>query len=128
MFANNIHTYKEKYKIICNAEVISNCAIAITDNMEESVRIVAAQAADELLAVEDVNASFVIFRTDSTTVNISSRSYGKLNVQLVMEKMGGGGHQNMAATQIKNVTLEQAKTQLLEAIELVCLENQTDKI
>lgn len=128
LFANNIDTYKEKYKIICNAEVINNCAISVFDEEQENIRIVAAQAADELLSVADVSASFVIFKTDNNIINISSRSYGKLNVQRVMEKMGGGGHQNMAATQIKNVTIEQAKNQLLESIDEVYEEMKSDNI
>lgn len=122
LFANNIETYRQKYKIVSNAEVIGNCAIAVTEYSGGDIRIVAAQAADELLSVSDVSASFVIFKTDNM-VNISSRSYGKINVQVIMEKMGGGGHQNMAAVQLKNITLEQGKNQLLEIIEEIESEN-----
>ena len=56
---------------------------------------------------------------DEQKVNISARSYGALNVQLVMEELGGGGHQTMAAAQIENVTFEEAAKQLIDAITTV---------
>ncbi len=119
LFNQNIEAYKEKFKIISNAEVIDDCAVAVVDfQINSDVRLVTAQTADELLSVKNVIASFVISQ-DGNTVNISARSYGKLNVQLIMEQLGGGGHQNMAATQIENITLSQGKEQLLEAIEKV---------
>ncbi len=127
LFANNIETYKEKYRIVSNAEIINNCAIAVCEEQFENVRLVAAQAADELLSVADVNGSFVLFKSNENEISISARSYGKLNVQVIMEKLGGGGHQNMAAAQLKNTTLEQANKQLLEAIETVREDLSSDK-
>lgn len=118
LFADSIESYKEKYKVVSNAEIIDNCAVSTVDSLSGDVRLIAAQAADELLSVSNVIASFVIFQTDDV-VNISARSFGKLNVQLIMELLGGGGHQNMAATQIKNITLSQGKEQLLEAINKI---------
>lgn len=118
LFASTLETHKEKYKIVSEAEIIRNCAVAVTEHTSDNIRLVCAQAADELLSVEGVLASFVVFKTGDI-VNISSRSYGKLNVQLVMEALGGGGHQNMAAVQIKDESLDEVKAQLLTAINNV---------
>ena len=63
-----------------------------------------------------VDASFVLFE-DNSQINISARSYGNVNVQIIMEKLGGGGHQTMAATQLKNTTKELAYQQLLSEID-----------
>ena len=126
LFANNIEMYREKYKIISNVEIYNNCAVAIAHQDINNIRVIASQSADELLSLSDVSASFVIYKTDNV-VNISSRSYGKLNVQLVMEKLGGGGHQNMAAAQLENISLEEGKSQLIELIEQIEIENVSDK-
>lgn len=118
LFSGTLRNHKEKYKIVNNAEVYRNCAVSIADGSSKDVRLISAQAADELLTVENVLASFVIFRTGSS-VNISARSYGKLNVQLVMEALGGGGHQNMAAAQIAGLSENETKKLLIKAIDEV---------
>ncbi len=84
--------------------------------------MISAQAADELLTVSDVDASFVLFETEGTA-NISARSMGKINVQLIMETLGGGGHQTMAAAQLADTDLFTAKELLCEAIDAY-FENQ----
>ena len=68
-----------------------------------------------MLTLQGIVASFVLFKAENK-LNISARSYGRLNVQLVMEKLGGGGHQTMAATQLVNTPLESAVEQLKLAI------------
>ena len=68
--------------------------------------------------VANVAASFVVFRTGNT-INISARSYGELNVQLVMELLGGGGHQTMAAAQLEGETFENALNMLKNAIDKI---------
>lgn len=118
MFSSSIDTYKEKYKLVSKAQVINNCAISTIDGIVKNSRLLSAQAADEMLTITDVYASFVISQIDSKTVNISARSYGKINVQLIMEKLGGGGHQNMAAVQLSDITVEQAKEKLIAVIRL----------
>ena len=115
-FADSIDTYKEKYNIVSKAEIFNGCAISESDSNAPNIRLVTSQAADELLMVSDVYASFVIFQTPDGTVSVSARSYGKINVQIIMELMGGGGHQTMAATQIKNTTKADVKRKLIEAI------------
>lgn len=78
--------------------------------------MIASQAADELLNINGIAASFVIFASGSQ-INISARSLGKLNVQLIMEKLGGGGHMTMAATQLEDISLDEAEDALKAAID-----------
>lgn len=114
-FTSSIDAYKKKSALISSAEIISNCAVAIAHIETDDIRIIAPQTADELLGIQDVDASFVIYKIGNV-INISARSLGAVNVQLVMEKLGGGGHQTMAAAQIENISFEQAKKMLTEAI------------
>ncbi len=114
-FTSSIEAYKKKSALISSAEIINKCAVAIADSDISDIRIVAPQAADELLGIQDVDASFVIYKTGNVT-NISARSLGEMNVQIIMEKLGGGGHQTMAATQLENTSLDKAKLMLTEAI------------
>lgn len=117
LFASSLDIHKEKYKIVDSAEIKNGCAVAVTDTQNENIRLICAQAADELLTVEGVDAGFVIFKSMDNCVNISARSYGKLNVQVIMEALGGGGHQNMAATQLGKITFREAKDTLLTVID-----------
>ena len=118
MFSGSIDTYREKVEIVVRSEVYRGCAVSTSDKLTDDIRLAAAQAADEMLTLKGITASFVIFG-DKEKINISARSYGRVNVQLIMEKMGGGGHQTMAATQLYNTTLEDARKQLTAAIDSV---------
>lgn len=118
LFSNSMKTQKDKSEVMKNAAMYENCAVGVVDFESDDVRIVASQAADELLNIDDVIASFVAFKTDDT-VNISARSYGELNVQLVMEELGGGGHQTMAAAQLQGETFDNALARLKKAIDTV---------
>ncbi len=116
LFSNSIDSYKRKTQIVASAKIHRNCAVTSTDIRSDDIRIVAPQAADELLSITDVEASFVIYKTGGT-VNISARSLGAINVQVIMEKLGGGGHQTMAAAQPENVSIEEAYKMLIKAID-----------
>ncbi len=118
LFSNSMKTQKAKSEVVKNAAMYGNCAIGIVDFESEDIRIVASQAADELLNIDGVRGSFVLFKTDDT-INISARSYGEVNVQLVMEELGGGGHLTMAASQLKGETFENAFALLKQAIDKV---------
>ncbi len=118
LFSNSLDTYKRKYELVSKAEIVNHCAISTIDEVVKNSRLISAQAADELLAISDVYASFVISLIDQKTVNISARSFGKINVQLIMEKLGGGGHQNMAAVQLSDMTVDQAREKLVSVIRL----------
>lgn len=117
LFSDSIEIYRNKYKLVSTARIYKKCAIVIAEEEMSDIRLIASKAADELLGLKGVNASFVVFRTDAETINISARSYGKRNVQLIMEKLGGGGHHAMAAAQLKDVKFEVAVRQLVEAID-----------
>lgn len=117
MFANSIQSYKQKTEIISSAWVYKGCAIAVAEKNSEETRVVAAQAADELLGVSDVNASFVLSKTGSDEISLSGRSLGAVNVQLIAETLGGGGHQTMSGAQFKGFTVEEATEQLKSAID-----------
>ena len=71
-----------------------------------------------MLTLQGVNASFVIFEAN-TRINITARSYGRINVQIIMEKLGGGGHQTMAAAQLYGITMELAYQKLMSVIDEV---------
>ena len=116
MFSDSIDAYKKKYEIVSNAEIANNCAIASAREEFPDIRVTAAQAADELLSIQGVKASFVIFPSGGV-VNISARSLGEVNVQLIMEALGGGGHLTMAATQLSGVGIEEGRRLLKEAIK-----------
>ena len=118
LFSNSIDTYKVKYKLVSEAEIFNSCAIAVADEDIPDIRIASAQAADELLGIENVKASFVLYKTGKT-VNISARSLGDLNVQIIMEQLGGGGHQTMAACQLGEIKFDEAKQKLKQAIDQV---------
>lgn len=116
LFSNSIDSYRKKTQIVASAKIHNSCAIAVADFKSDDIRLVAPQAADELLGITDVNASFVIFKTGDT-VNISARSLGAMNVQVIMEQLGGGGHQTMAATQIDGISVQDAFKKLMKAID-----------
>ena len=119
LFSNSIDSYRRKTQIVASAKVHKRCAIATADFRSDDIRLVAPQAADELLNISDVDASFVLYKTGNT-VNISARSLGAVNVQVIMEILGGGGHQTMAAAQLEDVSVEAAVKALFRAIDERC--------
>lgn len=116
LFANSMACIQKRSHLIASTEIYNRCAIAVDDSADDCIRIASAQAADEMLGIVDVDASFVIFRTP-VGVNISARSLGAMNVQIIMEKLGGGGHQTMAAAQFTDITVFEAKAKLISAID-----------
>lgn len=116
LFSNSLDTYKERSQLVAGAEVYKNCAIACSNWEFPNVRIAAAQAADELLSIQNVRASFVIFQAGNET-NISARSLGDVNVQVLLEEFGGGGHLTMAGAQIKNSTTNDVRKALIRVLD-----------
>jgi len=117
LFANSMEVNRLRNQVVADAELYRGCAISVSEAQSRDIRIVCAQAADELLNVEGVRASFVLFLDAKGNVNVSARSYGELNVQLIMEKLGGGGHQTMAAAQFTGVSIEAVKEELQGILE-----------
>ncbi len=115
LFADDMRTFIRKSAIISASQLYEDCAISYDEVSDDITRIATSQAADELLYLENVRASFVMCRTGDM-INISARSFGEINVQLIMELLGGGGHRNMAACQIAETDFNAAKQKLLAAI------------
>jgi cyclic-di-AMP phosphodiesterase len=115
MFSQSLEIYSEKADIIKSAEIYKNTAIAICpQNIEDN--IIAAQAADELLNITGIQASFVFVKIKED-VFISGRSLGDINVQVILEALGGGGHMTMAGAKISNVELEIIVEKLKDTID-----------
>ena len=117
VFQQDLQSYVRRGDIIKAAEIVrENIAISIAPTSDDSTHIIAAQAADELLNVKGIIASFVIFET-AGGISISGRSMGGINVQVILEKLGGGGHLTIAGAQLEGTSTLVAKEQLLDAIE-----------
>lgn len=115
MFAGHLETYLKKAEIISLAEVNNDIAIALCPpDIKDNV--LAAQVADELLNITGVQVSFVLAKIDDE-VFISGRSFGDINVQVILETLGGGGHMTIAGAKLKDVSIEEAKEQLQQAID-----------
>lgn len=114
-FSDSLETYRERSKLIQSAELFHGCAIATTDSEKPELILAAAQAADELLGINGVKASFVVYHLDGQS-RVSARSLGSFNVQLIMESVGGGGHQTMAGAQL-NLSVEETVDKIKSAIE-----------
>jgi c-di-AMP phosphodiesterase-like protein len=106
-----------KNQIVSNGEIHDGFMISTTSADSKNLRIITSSAADDMLSIDGVRASFVLSKLSVGKVQISARSLGEENVQLIMEILGGGGHNTMAAAQVKSSTLENAKIMLLNAIE-----------
>ena len=117
LFANSIESYRQKAALVSKAEIYKRCAITCTTIFSPDMRLIAPQAADELLGIENVDASFVYYKSGGDEIYISARSLGALNVQLVAEYLGGGGHQTMAAAQLHGFALEDTESRIKEAID-----------
>jgi c-di-AMP phosphodiesterase-like protein len=109
MLKEDLEEYIRKAEIIRHAEIYrDNIAIAVNDSGKQLPQLLIAQAADTLLNMTGIKASFVVaLRTDGL-VGISARSLGQINVQIVMERLGGGGHFTNAATQVQGTVPEVA--------------------
>ena len=123
LFASTMERYQQKIRLISSAEEYKHCAIAHTSAELPEIRVLASQAADELLNISDVAASFILF-PENGGVSVSARSLGQMNVQIVMEELGGGGHQTMAAAQLPVASMEIARQQLLDAIDRYYVNNK----
>ena len=125
LFRDDMIDYKARAEAVRHAEVYQG-AYAISVSPSEGVEsptIIGAQAANELLNISGIKASFVL--TDyQDKVYISARSIDEINVQIVMEKLGGGGHMNIAGAQIPDVTIEEAKQFLLNTLEMMQKEGE----
>ena len=115
MFQSDLQSMISRYDIIRRAELYhGDIAIAALD--QECDRVIAAKAADEMLTLQGVRASFVLYRKDDG-IYISARSLGEINVQVLVETLGGGGNSTTAGGQCSGMTVAEAKATLLRAID-----------
>lgn len=115
MFQSDLQSMISRYDIIRQAELYhGDIAIAALD--QECDRVIAAKAADEMLTLQGVRASFVLYRKDDG-IYISARSLGEINVQVLVETLGGGGNSTTAGGQCSGMTVAEAKATLLRAID-----------
>lgn len=112
-FQSDLETYNKISEIVANAEITNDTiGISIYDKEDSNSNIICAKAADELLTISDITASFVIGNLGDK-VCISGRSIGDINVQIILEKLGGGGHITLAGAQLEGMTIEEVKQELI---------------
>lgn len=118
LFQDDLETFIAKAEVVKNARILrKNIALSICPKNTHNESLVAAQAADELLDIRGITASFVLGIREEDEIFISGRSLGDMNVQVILEKLGGGGHLTVAGTQFKGNTVEKAIEMLEQAIE-----------
>lgn len=124
LFTMEKSDYLHKVKIMESFEVYSeNIAIAYTKEKYANMRVVSSQAADDLLGIKGIRAAFVLYTVDNS-VYISARSFGDLNVQLICEKLGGGGHMTVAGAQLGGIEIDAGILELKAAIAEYIEENK----
>ena len=112
-FQSDLETYNKISEIVANAEIVNDTiGISIYDKEDINSNLVCAKAADELLTISDITASFVIGNLGDK-ICISGRSIGDINVQVILEKLGGGGHITLAGAQVEGMTIEEVKQELI---------------
>lgn len=125
LLKENIDNYLQRSHLVSTIDMIEpDMALLLGEENKLYDPIITAQAADTALSLEHVDASFALTRRSKDAVGISARSMGNVNVQVIMEKLGGGGHLSNAATQLKGITIEEAKVKLLGAVNDYLKENE----
>ena len=120
-FQSDLEGFSKIADIVKKAEIVNGTiAIAINDQKTKDVNLICAKAADELLTISNITASFVIGEIGEK-VCISGRSIGDINVQIILEKLGGGGHITLAGAQVEGMTIEETKQELIKIINECCI-------
>jgi len=122
LFSTTMQSKAQKADIVSSAEIYRGCAIAMVDESFPEMRVICSQAADEMLYISGVDASFTVYPIGDNGWAFSARSLGKINVQIIMESLGnkkddGGGHQTMAGAQLYDISENEAIRKLYEAID-----------
>ena len=126
LFQDDLQTFIDKAAIVGTAiRYTESIAISTSDIQSESIQLIAAQAADDLLDIKGINTSFVIAKKMDGTVFISGRSLGDINVQVILEMLGGGGHLEIAGAQFKDTNIEAIKGKLIQSIDQYFMEGVT---
>ena len=115
--STDFDVYKLKSKLVGDAEFYKGCAVVISEERDVAgLKLAIPQTADELLNVEGVKAA-IAAAYENGEYRVSARSFGQYNVQLIMEELGGGGHQTMAGAQLRDLTIDELKSRIFEAID-----------
>ena len=117
LFKDDLEAFRKRYRLIADAETpLPHMAISINRNVENTseTSILAAQAADAMINVTEIAVGVVISACTDGCVNVSARSDGSINVQIIMEELGGGGHQTVAGVQIQDADADEIKRQIIE--------------
>lgn len=122
LFSTTVQNKAKKSEIVSAAEIYRSCAISVVDETFPDIRVICSKAADEMLYISGVDASFTIYPIGEKTWSFSARSLGQINVQVIMESLGnkkddGGGHQTMAGAQLEGISDTEAIHKLYEAID-----------
>ena len=116
LFATSMEEYAARAALVECAHIYKKCAISVSGELGPGMAVAIPQAANDLLTIQDVEASFVLVQKGSG-VAISARSMGEVNVQVILEVLGGGGHLTMAGAQMRDITAAEAEVRLKEAID-----------
>ena len=115
-FQSNLDTFNKIAGIVKKAEIVNDTiAIATYEKKDKEASLICAKTADELLTISDITASFVMGKAGNK-ICISGRSIGDINVQVILEKLGGGGHITLAGAQVEGMTMEETKQELINRI------------
>lgn len=128
LFRTDFETEQVKARAKADAQFLAN-GLLVTCCRETmpNIQVIAAQVADSMLRIEGAHASIVVFQLYSDTVGISARSTGEINVQVIMEGFGGGGHQNVAGAQIHDKTIDEVYQEVIAATEKYIKENEQNE-
>ncbi|QJW48985.1 DHH family phosphoesterase [bacterium BFN5] len=115
LFRMDYAATRARSEVLANAEMLPGGVILATcpDNIKNA-QVIAAQAADMMLKIEGVKISIVLFYLEDDGIGVSARSHGEVNVQVIMEQLGGGGHQTVAGAQVRNASLSEVKSKVIE--------------
>ena len=115
-FQSDLKSFNKIADIVKKAEIVNDTiAISMYEKKTKEANLICAKAADELLTISDITASFVIGNLGDK-ICISGRSIGDINVQIILEKLGGGGHITLAGAQVEGMTMEETKQELINRI------------
>jgi len=116
LFQNDLSTFLNISSVVANAEIVwENIAVSVCPPNIKNALLTTAKAADEILNLSGIKGAFVLCAINNG-IAISGRSFGDINVQVILEKLGGGGHQTVAGAQLQNISIEDGKEKLKHAI------------
>ncbi len=126
LYQDDKETFMQRARVVNAAEIFDHgVALSVCPSDIENKKLISAQAADALVALKGIEASFVLSE-ENDTIYVSGRSLGRINVQLVLEKIGGGGHLTIAGAQLKNVSITEAIGMIKQSLETYFAENKDE--